>query len=154
MDKKQIIEKIDNMSIEEILYEDNQCILNEEFSFINEDLGTVVMWSLFGIISPYLINQRAQKYLIKGKKVCDRYEGKKKQKCLQDVKKVNAERKLQQLRKEKSKCKKIDDPYKKILCKQKFDDQIRKTKNEIKENRRIGGLFQPNGSMYDTWGHD
>jgi len=140
------------MNIKQIVKEEESRILKQEFSFLKEDLGIVAWTAMFGMFAVPLINNRADKYIKKGKTLCDRYDGNKKTKCLQDVKKVVSERKLQQLIKGKRICKKIDDPVKREKCQEKYNNQIKNTKKDIKESRRFGGLTQPNGTMYDSYG--
>jgi len=129
---------------------DNKYLLEYFDEIITEDFGAVNVLGLAIGISLHLVRQyykqkKVYDILKKGEKRCKEYDGIKKEKCLQDVRKVFLEKKIYILEKVRSRCFELKDREKRLKCynKPSFVKEKEKLIQQLKQNQRIAGIFQP-----------
>jgi len=128
-----IINEFENNTIE---IEDNQYLTEELLSMV----AAASVGAIAGRLTRYFIDRyKVNDILANGKKRCDKYSGKQKEKCLMDVRKVFLEKKIHALQQAMAKC---GDNKK---CRETIAKQITKAQEERKKNdRNVAGFgLQP-----------
>ena len=120
------------MNINQIIKEEDNRILQEELTFLSESIGAAtILVPITALIVDAVKRAKKKKILEKGLAACSKYEGRKKDTCIHNYKKVHAEETIKELKKAKKECgRKFKESEKIAKCKETIDKRIKEEKEK------------------------